>query len=550
MIRELVRTKLRLLYLEGGERVSRHLARSLFSVVTFAVFAYLTYLVVEFATKYLIVQARIGLFLYHRLLALALFVFFAIISIANILVAFVTVFRNTEAEFLHTLPIKPVEIFTSKFLDSFLYSSALMIILILAAVAGYAGYFGSPVIAVTGVVFSILPLILSAACIGAIVLLLVLKVSHRISIKTAIVGVTLLYAGSTYSYIVLNNPFRLFTDVMKYYPHIDRYLGVLDPKLDYLAPSFWSANFFYFATTGNFVGAAASALIVCAVAALLFFVMIKLADKYYEEAFWTARHKLFERRVKNLSDPFAQTGRKSGKPVSLLKRDFLLFIREPSQTFHFAVMMVLIGIFLVNLFEMRIYLPDTFIISSAFTLIYAFNSFLIVSLAVRFVYPMLSLEGETMWLMRSSPVRPADVFYAKLLPSIILLSIIGAILGFAAPFPFENFHGLIRVSVIYGFTGGIVFPSLVMIFGGAFVDYKEKNAVRISSSHGATVSLLVSVGVMVILSSVVFNQTFDYFSSRGAVPIDYSHAWTLGLIGVVCFYLASFFGVRALKADM
>ncbi|OYV87693.1 MAG: hypothetical protein B7Z63_01975 [Ignavibacteriae bacterium 37-53-5] len=507
MIRELVKTKLRLLYLEGGERVSRHLARSLFSVVTFAIFAYLTYGVIEFATKYLIVQAKIGLFLYHRLLALALFVFFAIISIANILVAFVTIFRNTEAEFL-------------------------------------------PLVAALGVVFSILPLILSAACAGAIILLLVLKISQKISIKTAVVAVTLLYAGSTYSYVMLNNPFRLFNDVMKYYPHIDRYLGVLDPKLDYLAPSFWSANFFYFATTGNYVGAAASALIVCAVAALLFFVMIKLADKYYEEAFWTARHKLFERKVKNPGDPFAEQVRGKGKAISLLKRDFLLFIREPSQTFHFGVLMLLIGIFLMNLFEMRMYLPDTFVVSSAFTLIYAFNSFLVVSLAVRFVYPMLSLEGETMWLMRSSPVSLARVFYAKILPSIIFLSAIGAMLGIAAPSPFKNFHGLIPTSIVYGTVGGIIFPSLVMIFGGAFVDYKEKNAVRISSSHGATVSLLVSVGLMVILSSIVFNQTFHYFSSKGRVPVDLSGAWILGLIGVACFYLARFFAVRALKIDM
>ncbi len=550
MLRELVKTKLRLLYLEGGERVSRHLSRSLFSVVTFAIFAYLTFTVIKFATTYLVVQARVGLFLYHRLLALALFVFFAIISIANILVAFVTIFRNTEAEFLHTLPIKPVEIFTSKFLDSFLYSSALMIIMILAAVAGYAGYFKDPLVAGLGVLLSILPLILSAACVGAIILLLVLKVAHRISIKTAAAAVTLFYAGSTYSYVMLNNPFKLFGDVMKYYPHIDRYLGVLDPKLDYLAPSFWAANFFYFATTGNYIGAAASALIVCAVAAALFFVMIKLADKYYEEAFWTARHKLFERKVKNLGDPLAGQESRARKPISVLKRDFLLFIREPSQTFHFGVLMILIGIFLVNLFEMRIYLPDTFIISSAFTLIYAFNSFLIVSLAVRFVYPMLSLEGETMWLLRSSPVRLGRVFYAKLLPSVIFLSVVGAILGFAAPSPFRNFHGLIPAGVVYGFTGGIVFPSLVMIFGGVFADFKEKNAVRISSSHGATVSLLVSMGVMVILSSIVFNQTVGYFSSKGTVPVDLTGAWVLGFIGVVFFYLAEFFTVRALKIDM
>ncbi|MCL5737323.1 MAG: hypothetical protein M1303_01575, partial [Bacteroidetes bacterium] len=136
MLRELIKTKLRQLYLEGGERVSRHLIRSIFSVVTFSVFAYLTYTVVRFATSYLITEAKIGLFLYHRLLALALFVFFVIVSVANILVAFATIFRNTETEYLHTLPIKPVEIFAAKFLDSFLYSSTLMLILILAAVAG------------------------------------------------------------------------------------------------------------------------------------------------------------------------------------------------------------------------------------------------------------------------------------------------------------------------------------------------------------------------------------------------------------------------------
>ncbi len=550
MIRDLVRTKLHLLYLEGGERVSRHLARSVFSFLTFAVFAYLTYLIVELSTRYLLVQARIGLFLYHRLLALALFVFFAIISVANILVAFATIFRNNEAEFLHTLPIRSVEIFISKFLDSFLYSSALMIIVILAAVSGYAGYFGNPLVAAAGVLFSILPLILSAACVGAIVLLVMLKVSHWVSIKTAVLTVTLLYAASTYSYVVLNNPFTLFTNVMKYYPHIDRYLGVLDPKLDYFAPSFWSANFFYFATTGNFVGAAASALIVCAVAVVLFLVMLRLADRYYEEAYWTARHKLFERKEKDGSERLAQPDRKPRKNISLLKRDLLLFLREPSQTFHFAVLMVLIGIFLMNLFEMRIYLPDTFIVSSAFTLIYAFNSFLIVSLAVRFVYPMLSLEGETMWLIRSSPVSPAKVFYSKIIPSIVFLAAIGAVLGFAAPSPFKNFRGLITASVIYSSLGGVVFPSFVMMFGGVFANYKENNPVRISSSHGATVSLLVSVGVMVILSSVVFNQTFDYFASKGSIPVDISRAWILGFVGVACFCLARFFGVRALKVDM
>ncbi len=550
MLRELIKTKLRLLYLEGGDRISHHLVRSVFSVITFSIFAYFTFVVVKFATGYVIKDARLGLFLYHRLLALGMFVFFVIISVANTLVAFATIFRNKEVEFLHTLPIRPVEIFVSKFLDSFLYSSALMLILILAAVAGYAGYFHNGLTAILGIILAVFPLILSAACIGSIILLLVLKFSDKISIRAAVLIVTTFYAGGTYFYILLNNPFRLFNDVMKYYPHIDRYLGALDPKPDYFAPSFWSANFFYFATTGNIAGAAVSALIVCGIAAGLFVLMVKLADKYYQDAFWIARHKLFERKIgKSIPSADFEISRIHNS-ISLLRRDMLLFLRDPSQTFHFGVLIVLIGIFLFNLFAMKIYLPDTFIITSAFTLIFTFNSFLVVSLAVRFVYPMLSLEGESIWLLRSSPVDLKRVFYSKLLPSVIFLSSIGAILGYAAPSPFKNFRGLIPTSMVYGFVVGIIFPSVVMIFGGVFVDYKEKNPVRISSSHGATISLLISVGIMVILSSVAFDQTYSYFTSQGNQSVDLSGVWILAMIGALCVACARIFGLRALKVDL
>lgn len=550
MLKELIKIKLKLLYLESGKRLSRHLARSLFSLLTFALFAYLTFSVVKFTTSYLLTSAKIGLFLYHRLLALGLFVFFAIVSVANILVSFSTVFRNTEAEFLHSLPLKPVDIFVSKFLDSFLYSSALMLVLILAAVAGYASYFEAGITATLGLLLAVLPLVFSAACIGSIVLLLILKISRKISIRVAVAFVTLLYAGSTYVYIELNNPFKLFNDVMKYYPHIDRYLGALDPKPDYFAPSFWAANFFYFSTTNNIVGAAASALIVCAIAVGLFILMFKLADRYYKDAFWIAREKLFERKLRHKNGNGELFASRSGKPISLLKRDFLMFIREPSQTFHFIVLLILIGVFLSNLFAMRIYLADTFIITSSFTLIFAFDSFLVVALAVRFVYPMLSLEGETIWLIRSSPVKLKDVFYSKLLPSVVVLSVIGTVLGYAAPSPFKKFHNLIPTSMAYGLAGGIIFPALVLVFGGAFVDYKEKNAVRISSSHGATISLLVSLGLMVIMSSVVFNQSFQYFSSNGQLQAELWGLWILALIGLGCVALARFFGVRALKIDL
>jgi len=82
------------------------------------------------------------------------------------------------------MPIKPIDIFLARFLDSFLYSSALMLILVLAAVSGYGAFFKEPVTAVLGIFLAILPLIFSAACLGAIILLVALKLSREVSIKT------------------------------------------------------------------------------------------------------------------------------------------------------------------------------------------------------------------------------------------------------------------------------------------------------------------------------------------------------------------------------
>jgi len=338
---------------------------------------------------------------------------------------------------------------------------------------------------------------------------------------------------------------------MKFYPHLDRYLGVLDPKIDYLSPSFWTANVFYFSVTHNLIGVLSSALIVSLTGLVLFGLMMFMAKRYYLDTFWIAQHKLFETESDRHSAPLGQFMMKvNPRPISFLKRDYLLFIREPSQVFHFILLVSLIFIFLFNLIRMKIYLPDAFIMTTAFTLIFAFNNFLILSLSVRFVYPMISLEGKGFWIVRSAPVKIEKLFYIKALVSVIFLLSLSMILGYAAPAPFKNFLALIPISLIFGAIGGVVIPLVVLTFGGLYADFNEKSAVRLSSSHGATVSLLVALGITVILSSIIYISAKGFFVDGRRPELSIYSAIILGVAVCLTFRVALFFDVRSLKQDI
>jgi|YelNatPaOPRAMG01_1025707.scaffolds.fasta_scaffold00044_80 ABC-2 type transport system permease protein len=551
MANDLLIFKLKLLWLEGRRHICAHFIRTFFSLITLGLFAFLTYRAIYFISNYLINDVHIGLFLYHRLVALALHVFFTIVSVANILIAFATLFRTSEVDFLMTLPVNGQHVFLVKFLDSFFYSSGLMFALVLASSAGYAAFFKDICAGIFSIIFGIAPLIFSAACFGVSVLLLLLKLSQRMSLKMVTGIVIISYIGFTSAYIALNNPFRLFNSVMKFYPHLDRYLGVLDPKIDYLSPSFWTANVFYFSVTHNLIGVLSSALIVSLTGLVLFGLMMFMAKRYYLDTFWIAQHKLFETESDRHSAPLGQFMMKvNPRPISFLKRDYLLFIREPSQVFHFILLVSLIFIFLFNLIRMKIYLPDAFIMTTAFTLIFAFNNFLILSLSVRFVYPMISLEGKGFWIVRSAPVKIEKLFYIKALVSVIFLLSLSMILGYAAPAPFKNFLALIPISLIFGAIGGVVIPLVVLTFGGLYADFNEKSAVRLSSSHGATVSLLVALGITVILSSIIYISAKGFFVDGRRPELSIYSAIILGVAVCLTFGVALFFDVRSLKQDI
>ena len=123
---------------------AQSLIKNIGSFIVFSSFAVGAFLFSRFLTAYLLHDVKIGLFLFHRLMSMLLFVFFITISLGNMVVSFSTLYRSPEVHFMLTRPIPHLTIFIIKFLDNFFYSSGTLFLAGFSVLLGYGSYFGFP----------------------------------------------------------------------------------------------------------------------------------------------------------------------------------------------------------------------------------------------------------------------------------------------------------------------------------------------------------------------------------------------------------------------
>lgn len=486
------------------------------SVAVFTGFALSTFISSNYATAYLLSEAKIGLFLFHRILSMLLFILFVLVSLGNMIVAYSTLYKSKDIEFFLTTPIKPIKIYTVKFLDNFFYSSSTMFIFIFSILLGYGSYLGKPfhfyLFSFFGV---IVPFMLMSASLSIIILMLILKLSKKIDIRRLILLAGLIYAAGVYLYFKSTNPTKLFTEVMKYYPYIDQYFAQLDPTLALYLPNHWVAEIFYFSVRGNSEMVLKYFLILISATIGMLLINFSVARKLYFETLFIA-FDLKNKFRKKFEPEFLKFEKKSifhPQIEVLMKRDLKMFLREPSQWGHFLIMVLLVLIFVWSLINMRFYRVETQLLSLAFISIFSFNIFLIASIVIRFVYPLISLEGMSYWTIRSSPLKLTRLYIHKFIISFFPILIVSEAVSYFSIFPFGKDRNIGILMAIVSFFVALTYVSLGLGMGGYFANYAEKSPVRIASSRGATITLLLGLVLISIFMGIIFVPITFYFQS-------------------------------------
>jgi ABC-2 type transport system permease protein len=217
-----------------------------------------------------------------------------------------------------------------------------------------------------------------------------------------------------------------------------------------------------------------------------------------------------------------------------LVKDLLLVARDPMQWTQAVVFFGLLGAYFANIHRLAHFsVEPTWRIGVA-SLNLACTLLVFGSLSVRFVFPQISLEGRSLWLLRLAPHGTRRLMHAKLcLYGAIALIVVEGLLWLSAgrlevPMPMRWWLagvGLITSLTIVGLTVGL---------GAWWVDPTAQDAARVvSSSTGALVLVLMLGYVGCVVAALVAAWTswatgswwWLFLSSLGLVLVSLLAGW-------------------------
>lgn len=523
------------------------------SLLVYGGFAVGAFFFSENLISYLLLQAKIGLFLLHEFISTALFIFFLSINAGNIIVSFSTLYKSDEVNFLLSKPVIPTKIFLIKFLDNFFYSSSTMMMFLISLLAGYAVYFNlSPFTIISVFVFQFIPFMISAGSLGVIILLLLIKLASKIGTRPVFYILASIYLAALFIFFNVISPNKLVADVMRFYPDVNQYFGDMIPASIKYLPNHWLAEGLYWISAGNAAQSTPYIIYQSVLSVFLFCSALFLGHKWYHKTWLLVLDFRNQKKTRQKDGRTLLSFEKENniKPAfnSIFKKDLFTFLREPTQVIHLLVLIFLIVIFVFSikgLYLKGVY--NSYLKTIIYLVIQLFNLLLITTLSLRFVFPIISLEGRTFWKIKSAPIKKIKYIFIRLAPWFIIIIFISEILGIFTVIKFSP--KLVPFSAVITFFISTAIIILNFGMGALYANYKEKNPIRIASSQGASLTFLLCIVFMlfvIVVQLIPINQLF-YLQYRNIEHSSIQFYYMAILIGIASSFITLVFLIVARK---
>ena len=496
---------------------------------------------------YLMNVEVIGPGLLDRLIEMALFVFFIMLLFSNVITSFSTFYNSRELDFLFSLPVPPTSIYLAKLLENCLYASWATLTIAFPLIIAYGVKTGAPAMYYPLSIVSVIIYMVIPAAIASALIAILIRILPRLGPREVIMISLALILGLTYLYVKINNPGLLKIFETENERTLLLFAAQLTTVGGVYVPSTWLSNILR-----GFNAAASS---VAFNFLLLFFVSFStilmsfiIAKVCYVRS-WLSTGEHASKRVRRKS--FLYHPQRSTAKTILFK-DLLIFVREPTQWVQLSVFLILLVVYIFSLRRTPIYfffpLWRTIVAFANF----AYISFVLATLGVRFIFPTVSLERAGIWFIGSSPLSFRKVLLVKYLFNLITAVIIMEILLLSANLFIRVGRGVYLMMPVIGLFVAASLVSINLGLGSRFPHFHEDNPSRIAAGSGGIIAALTSIAYVgasiVILAAPAYNYLSHTFMD---MPVNY----LLVYAGFTLFVLFSTFtiimplriGIRSLE---
>lgn len=442
-----------------------------------------------------------------KLLATMLLAFLPILLLSNIITALSSFFLARDLELIAAAPVDPLRIYGARFLETLIHSSWMIVLVLIPVLAAYATVFDAPArfwitAPPTIAAFLVLP-----AVVGTIVTQVLVNVFPARRARDILALVALLGAAAFVAVFRLMRPEQLarpegFRDL------VDFIAALRTPQSVWL-PSEWAADALAVPLglsdrPGDLfplllLGSTAAAFLVlgAGVHGRLFLTGLTRAQEGGRQrgaggrSRWTAETML----------PLPLT------PRSLVLKDLRSFFRDTTQWSQLILLAVLVVVYVYNIKVLPLFSGEDvgFLLRNVVVFLNTgLAGFVLAAIAARLVFPAISLEGRSLWLLRSSPLRLSALIWSKFWVGLVPLLVIAVSItaGTNAILGVSGFVAAVSLGTVVALSFALT--ALALGFGAMYPKFNSENPADIPTSFGGLLYMMMAtafIGVVVLLEA-------------------------------------------------
>jgi ABC-2 type transport system permease protein len=466
----------------------------------------------------------IGEVLAVKLLSIILLSFLAILLLSNVIAALSSFFLARDLELLMASPMDPLKVYAARLTETMTYSSWMVMLMMVPILTAYGIVYDGALVFIAVSILALAAFFLIPAVAGSAITLLLVNVfpARRARDLLALMG---LFAAAG---VVLL--FRLLRpeQIMRpegFHSLVD-FVATLQTPASVWLPSEWAAEAIMAPLRSGSTDWFALLLLV-STAAGMSVVGAFLHGRYFADGFSRAQ----EGASLNVSTTTAGRplldrllGRLSPPTRALVVKDIRSFFRDTTQWSQLILLAVLVVVYVYNIKVLPIFTgPDlSFLLVNVISFLnLGLAGFVLAAIAARFLFPAVSLEGRTIWLLRSSPLMLRRLIWSKYWVNLVPLLLVAIGLTAGTNYilrvgPFMMILSLVTIAVMT-----FAIAALALGFGALFPRFDSANAADIPTGFGGLLFMMTAVGY---LAAVIVLQAWPVYAVLSArvsgAPLD------------------------------
>ncbi|HEY7407667.1 MAG TPA: hypothetical protein VH638_05330 [Gemmatimonadaceae bacterium] len=457
---------------------------------------------------------EIGPLLAGKLLGIIFVSFFAILLLSNIITALSSFFVARDLDLLVSAPVDWLRLYGAKLLETAVHSSWMVVLMAVPIFVAYGvAYDGGvwfPLVALA----TFIPFLLIPAVVGSAITLLLVRVFPARRTRDILSVIAVLAAGGLVLLFRMVRPEQLARP--EGFRSLVDFIAVLRTPTSPFLPSEWVQRavmsslleipdvlpyYLLWSTAAAFV--VLGAVLHRSLYAAGF-------TKAQESSERWARGTRLKRIAMKVLGPFGTVRRE------LLMKETRVFFRDTTQWSQLILLGVLVIVYVFNIK----FLPlrgegVTFLLVNVIPFLnLVLAGFVLASIAARFIFPGVSLEGRTMWLLKSSPLRMRELLWAKFWIGTLPLLLLALGIVFVTNLLLQVSAFMMYVSLFSIALLTFALAGLALVLGTLFPQFETENAAQIPTSFGGLVYMMSAVALIGAVVVLEARPVYGYVSAR------------------------------------